>query len=98
MGMQVITNHRSRPVLGWEDLTAKEREEFDYIDTPRARKRATFARYKGQVWDLGDFAPLHTVKGEPLYPWEGTSTQTAWSAVLIRYDSRERVVFGRAHW
>lgn len=86
----IRTNHQARPVLSWHDLTPVERSEFDYRS---ADDGASYARYRGAVYDLSDFpcAP------PSLAPWEGALADSAFSAVLCRFvDGGESVVMGVA--
>ena len=45
--MKIITNNVPREVLNTWDLTAKEREEFDYVGEDDS---GSFARYKVSFW------------------------------------------------
>lgn len=91
---RIISNRQPRDVLGWHDLAEKERAEFDYLDSDAARDCASFARYRGAVYDLGEFmrAPAD------LAPWDGYATDTYFSATLARFvDGGDAVVMGRCY-
>lgn len=97
--MQIKTNNQPRPVLYWYDLTDKERAELDYIDTETARDDFRGFRYKGAVYDLGEFSVIrtreqqarslhhtaHTAEdGSPLAAWHAIQTDSYFSGVLVR--------------
>jgi len=87
-----ITNHVPRPVLGWLDLTTKERAEFDYLDTEDKQWGAQFARYRGNVYDLGEFQ-----RYEDDY-WHGIATDSYFSATVMRLEGEcDYVVMGRVY-
>lgn len=44
--MKIVTNNQHRPILFWWDLTEKERQKFDYLDSATATSQE-FVRYKG---------------------------------------------------
>lgn len=83
--IHVITNHIPRPVLYWWNLTDKERTDFDYLDTEPKREEATFVRYKGSAYDLGDTeGPWGG--GQTIFPgWDMYVSETFFSGVLFRY-------------
>lgn len=96
MSLTIRTNNVSRPVLYWHDLTATERADFDYLDTPERQDEASFARYRGVVYDLGDFAATRG-HGAPEYfaKWHGYVADSFYSGVVVRYtDDFEAVVLG----
>ena len=88
--MKIKTNNQPRPILHWHKLSAKEKQEFDYMETP---EDASFFRYKGWTYTLGDFMREGTPEG-----WDGCSTQSAWETVLVRIVDNESVIIGRAFW
>lgn len=94
----VITNNVPRDVVEAWELTLKEREEFDYLDWEAIEKgedSASFVRYKGEVYDLGEFT-RYTGLDPGLRKWHGICTETFFSGILIRYlDHFEQVVVGR---
>lgn len=119
--MKIRTNNKPRPVLyGWE-LDKKEQKEFDYLEfaeTPLDDMLDgdwhTFFRYRGQVYDLGEFVRIiHPGKESALCGpcahfdhannfacWDGIATDSAFSAMLVRYtdNSGEAIVVGIATW
>src|SRR5690606_25783335 len=97
--MQIKTNNQPSDVFYAWQLTDKERAEFDYhddIDSPDCC--ATFVRYKGQVYDLGEFSVVVSVnyKGA-LHPmalcdtennfagWDGYQSDSYFSGLVIKY-------------
>ena len=106
--MQIKTNNQARPVLYSYELTEKERQEFDYIeDIDNSDCCASFVRYKGHVYDLGEFVRLverskqvgfeHGCEhGSPLLKWHGIMTESYFSGLLVRYADEycETVIVG----
>lgn len=100
--MRVITNHHPRDIVdGWE-LTADERAEFDYLDWPAidaGNDSASFVRYRGELHDLGEFTADYGITrgaGLPasLSSWHGYRSDSAFSALVVRYVDDERVIVG----
>jgi hypothetical protein len=92
-GLTIRTSHQSRPVLQWHDLSARERREFDYLDTDDARSCAEFVRYRGVVYDLAEFMAASKDGPEEFRAWDGYRSDSFFSGILIRYvDDAERVV------
>lgn len=109
--MNITTNKVPRPVLYWHELTDKERQEFDYLKTETAQEDGRFFRYKGAVYDLGEFVRIverraestnygfsHPVDSDsPLLAWHGIQTDSFYSAIVVHYvDNAEYVIVGRA--
>ena len=76
----------------------EEREEFDYIDWPAIEDgtdSASFFRYSGVTYDLGDFQTIHRDWGmmrdssapidHPFLAWDGYISDSFFSGILIRY-------------
>ena len=84
------TNNVPRAIFSGDDLTDKEKADFDYY-APDELGDALFFRYKGNVYDVGEFlfAP------EALKPWDGYSSSTYFSGIVIKCDARmENVIVG----
>ena len=77
--VRVTTNNIPRDVLYGFELTARERAEFDYYSTEEEFNSAQFFRYKGEVYDLGEFE-VTTIPG-----WDGQQVDSFFSAIVIRY-------------
>lgn len=95
--MKIISNKQLRSVIDACELTQTERDEFDYLDwsaIDAGNDSATFFRYKGQLYDLGDCAHVGAAFG--LQGWHGYYADTAWSGVLVRLTSDlDHVIVGR---
>jgi hypothetical protein len=86
--LTIVTNNIPRDVLDGSELTDAERAEFDYLDWPaieRGEDSASFFRYKGQVYDLGEFDRWSGPEDSPLAAWHGFVSDTYFSGVLVRY-------------
>jgi hypothetical protein len=91
--IRVVTNHVPRDVIDASELTADERLEFDYLDWEAledGRDSASFLRYKGELYDLGEF------RSSIIPGWDGYRPDSFFSGLVVRYcDDFERVVVGR---
>ena len=93
MTVTIKTNNIPRAVVTGAQLNDREKAEFDYY-TNDELDSASFFRYKGNVYDVGEFlyAP------EPLKPWHGYYPTSHFSGVVIRYtDDMESVIVG-VYW
>jgi hypothetical protein len=87
-------------VIDGYELSAAERAEFDYLDweaIDEGAASAEFFRYRGELYDLGEF----TVWDNPASPtrqgWDGFRSDSYFSGLVVRYvDDFERVVVGLA--
>jgi hypothetical protein len=95
--LTIITNNVPRDVLDAHELTVRERAEFDYIDwdaIEAGRDSASFVRYKGYTYDLGDVESTRQVAA--FRGWDGFVSDSFFSGVLFRYcDDYEQIVCGR---
>ena len=97
--LRIVTNNVPRDVLYDYELTADERAEFDYLKwdaIERGEDSATFFRYKGRLYDLGEFM---TTRGmpefSPLVKWDGYHSDSFFSGIVVRYvEECERVIVG----
>lgn len=96
---RVVTNNHLRPIIEAYELSESERKEFSYLDWGKIDKgedSASFVRYKGHLYDIGEFM---TTKGasSPLSDWDGYNSDSAYSAVVLRYAQPDcdYVVMGR---
>jgi|HubBroStandDraft_3_1064219.scaffolds.fasta_scaffold11611_4 hypothetical protein len=99
--MNIKTNHHQHPILSWFDLSAKEQKEFEYLDTEDRQLDASFFRYKGVTYDLGEFLviPQHVATNtqfEGWEKWDGYSSDSFFSGVLVKYveDIDDHVIVG----
>lgn len=87
---RIVTNNVPRDLIEAWELTAKEREQFDYHDwaaLDRGEDSAAFFRYKGELYDLGNFM------AGMLPGWDGVQADSYFSGVAVRLvDNGERVV------
>lgn len=91
--LRIVTNNIPRDILYWYDLTEKERREFDYLDTEERQSDATFFRYRGATYDLGEFMRIDVNAPESMKQWHGYSSDSYFSGVLVRYvENFERVI------
>ena len=96
--MDIRTNHQPRNLTDAYELSAKERAEFDYLDwaaIDAGEDSATFVRYLGRLYDVGEFLRSDGF-GEF---WHGADTDTFFSATLIHLcaDDNDKVIMGRAY-
>lgn len=104
--IRVITNNVPRLLIDGYDLTPRERGEFDYIDwtgIDAGSESATFFRYRGQLYDLGEFmANLRETGGTrqtgDLAGWDGYMSDTFFSAIVVKFvpGDDDRVIVGLA--
>lgn len=82
MELEIKTNHHWRPIIFGMDLTAKEKEDFDWIDEEEI-DGYVFARYRGQVYALSEFMKFD---GNTLFPdyWHGYHSDSFFSGILIK--------------
>jgi hypothetical protein len=94
---EITTNGHRRDIILGDQLTAKERQEFDYY-TDETLDQMMFVRYKDWVYDLAEAERCDAELRK--LGWEGQYTDSAWTAVLVKYpveDERvdtEQVVMG----
>lgn len=93
--LTIRTNNHKRPILYVWDLTPEELKEFDYLISPpegasESEVRdcwmdsgATFFRYRGEVYDLGEF--MHTTCPE-FKGWAGYQSDSYFSGLLVKFD------------
>lgn len=102
--IRITTNRVPRDVVEGYELSADERERFDYLDWARiddGRESASFFRYRGETYDLAEFAAdwgISKGSGLPveLRGWDGYMTDSYFSGMVVRYvEGMERVVVGR---
>lgn len=97
----IKTNNQERLVLDAYELTAEERTEFDYMDWDKleaGEDSASFVRYRGWIYDLGDFqVESGLLKGrQSTFPgWHGFVSHSFFSGVLVRFTDDDHVVMGR---
>ena len=98
--LTIITNNVPRDVLDGYELTLDERKEFDYLNwqaIEAGEDSASFFRYKGQLYDLGEFMTTHGMpEFSPLRAWDGYQSDSYFSGILVRYvEDCERIAVAR---
>ena len=91
----ISTNNVPRNILYGYELSPQEAAEFDYIERI---EEGQFFRYRGQVYDLGEFQRVtdtmqnrHGFEG-----WGGYHGDSYFSGVLVKYTAdNEQVIIGR---
>jgi hypothetical protein len=91
--MEIKTNHQYRPVLYWDELTNKEKSEYDFDGA----EESTYFRYRGWAYTLEDFMVLrHDDPGMPFKGWDAYRGDSFFSGVVIKMsDCGEAVMVGR---
>lgn len=106
--LRIYTNNVARDVIYGYELSEAERAEFDYLDWSELDGDGwsrQFARYKGQIYDLGDFMTTSELSRgaghNDLSQWDGYASDSYFSGIVIRYErdergnlDSERVIFG----
>ena len=95
--MKIKTNNITRHLVYGYELSEKESSEFDYL-TPDELNDREFVRYKGRVYDMGEFTRID--KPVAQHPqrdgwenWHGYISDSFFSGVLVRFlDDGESVV------
>ena len=96
----IKTNNVPRFILDASELTKKEQREFDYLDwdaLERGEGSASFIRYRGVTYDLGEFQTTSRDAGvlHHFGDWDGYLSDTFFSGVLVRFVDDDSVVMGR---
>lgn len=94
--MSIRTNHIPRSILAGYELTESEREEFDYIAWED--EDGLFFRYKGQIYDLGEFSRVTDVQRNchGFDNWDGYQSDSYFSAIVVKYvNDFESVIVGQ---
>ena len=82
--MEIITNHHYREVLTSFDLSPKEAKEFDYLDLENGE--GSFFRYKGRVYDLGEFMIWDNPVSPTRDDWDGFRSDSYFSGLAVKYS------------
>ena len=97
--VRVITNNVPRDIVDACELTERERAEFDYHDWAAiddGRDSASFVRYNGQTYDLGNFERIGPGAPDAFAGWDGVSADSFFSGVLIKIVDDDQVIM--AHY
>ena len=91
MTFTIKTNNIPRDVITGAELDDKEKAEFDYYTNDELYE-ASFFRYNGNVYDLGEFL----LAPESLAPWHGHFGTSYFTGIVIKYaDGGDSVIVGR---
>lgn len=95
--LTITTNNQPRDILHWHDLSDKERDDLDYLDTEERKEQASFFRYKGEIYHIEDSM---TTYGTELYDygWQGVYSDSFFSGVVFKYPdgwNYDQVIVGR---
>lgn len=96
--VRVTTNNVPRDIVDAYELTAAEREDFDYLDwdaIDEGNDSASFIRFKGQLYDLGEFMRPNYPGESDLSGWHGVRTDSYFSALVVKLVGDDQVVIGR---
>lgn len=97
--IRIITNEAPRDIVDAYELSADERAEFDYLDwdaIEAGSDSATFFRYKGTTYDLGEFMSTGGLpEFNPLRKWDGYCSDSFFSGIVVRFsEDMEQVIVG----
>ena len=53
--LNIVTNGHARHFLYWDELSERDRTNFDYLTTDDERQSEMFFKYRGTVYALGEF-------------------------------------------
>jgi hypothetical protein len=96
MSLGVRTNHHRRELIDGFTLSAKEREQFDYLNwagIDEGTDSASFFRFRGELYDLGTFIRDACPAG-----WDGGMATSAFGGVIVRVvevDGERCIVVGQ---
>ena len=88
--MQIITNNIPRQLIYGYELTDKEKSNFDYLDDI---DNHNFVKYKGFIYDVGEFMRIDN--NDALKDWNGYSSDSYFSGVLIKFIDSDYVLMAR---
>ena len=90
--IEVTTNNVPRLLIDGYELTEREAVEFDYVDDV---SELTLVRYKGQLYDIGEF--MHAPEELKAQGWNGYSPDTYFSGTVIRLldNDSDHVIIGQ---
>ncbi len=102
--MTIKTNNQPREIIDAYQLTSEEQKEFDYLDWKAIEKgedSASFFRFKGELYDLGEFMAIRNKRGWNLehpdswFKWDGYRSDSFFSGLVVKYtEDNEGVVVG----
>lgn len=92
-GTTIYCNNTPRDIVYWWELTPKEQKEFTYLDDDDRRMDASFFRYRGNVYDLGEFMRVEKYAPDVFRGYDGYASDSYFSGILVKYaEDNERVI------
>lgn len=87
----IKTNWQARQIIYGYELTETERKEFDYLEG-ESLDTNSFFRYKGVVYDLGQFFTLERGKNscfsdDKFAKFDGYMSDSYFSGILVKYTN-----------
>ena len=83
--IRIVSNNHWHNFLSGYELSETEKQEFDYVEDIDS---ASFLRYRGNVYYLGEFmANSNVPEFHPFLKWHGHISDSYFSGVLIRCSS-----------
>jgi len=81
----ITTNYHWHDFIYGFELSDKEKEQFDYIDSEDTRY---FIRYRDMVYDLNEFSPIANYPGTPKQfdGWNNYLPDSFFSGILIKFS------------
>ena len=86
--LEVVTNWHKRDLIYGFELTENERQEFDYYNDDEIQDQ-TFFRYKGELYDLGEFMRIDKNAPSAFQNFDGYSSDSFFSGILVKYPKEE---------
>lgn len=88
--MKIITNNQPRQLIYGYELTDKEKRDFDYLDDT---DNHNFIKYKGFIYDVSEFMRVNS--DDSLKGWDGYTSESYFSGVLIKIIDSDTAIMGR---
>lgn len=89
--LTIKSNYHERELLTYEELTEKEKDEFDYS----MKEEDMYFRYKGNVYPMGDIMRLEKHNPFPDY-WDGYCSESFFSGILVKVcDDTDWIIVGQ---
>jgi hypothetical protein len=98
--VKITTNNVPREIIDATQLSLSARAEFYYLDWEAikdGRDSASFFRYKGELYDLGEFMRIESgFASAPFKHWHGVQSDSHFSGLLVRYTpDHDSIIVGR---
>ena len=84
--LRIITNNVPRLLLYGYELPDKVKSDFDYLDDIDS---GDFVKYRGSYYDINEFMRISDTAPELLQEWDGYSSDSFFSGIVIRYPRDE---------